>query len=177
MILTVEELMSLPEFQGQDEDTLIQKLLAVEEMVRSYTHNNFQNRNIRFEASSWNNVLEGASPFLKEGDTVQVTESGVNDGLYVVAGVDLNNERVEVDKTLWKVRHNLVTKVEYPFDVKMGVVNLMKWEVTNRDKVGIKQETLSRHSVTYYDQDSTNTVMGYPVSLMAFLKPYIKARF
>ena len=46
-----------------------------------------------------------------------------------------------------------------------------------RDKVGIKSETLSRHSVTYYDQDAGNQVMGYPASLMGFLSPYIKARF
>ena len=31
--------------------------------------------------------------------------------------------------------------------------------------------------VTYYDQDASNTVMGYPVSLLGFLKPYRKARF
>ena len=29
----------------------------------------------------------------------------------------------------------------------------------------------------YYDVNEENQVMGYPVSLLGFLKPYIKARF
>lgn len=66
---------------------------------------------------------------------------------------------------------------EYPMDVKMGVANMMKWELNNRDKVGVASETISRHSVTYFNMDSGNTVMGFPVSLLGFLKPYKKARF
>jgi hypothetical protein len=41
----------------------------------------------------------------------------------------------------------------------------------------VASETISRHSVTYVDQTGENTIMGYPVALMGFLKPYIKARF
>ena len=177
MIACLDDVMSLPEFNGADETKITHLLLSIEKTIRAYTHNNFQNRNIRFTASSWNNVLEGCSPFIRVGDTVQISESGVNDGLYTVNVVDLGNERIEVDRSLWKVRHNLVTKVEYPFEVKQGAVNLLRWEIQNRDKVGIKSESLSRHSVTYYDQDTSNTVMGYPVSLMGFLAPYMKARF
>lgn len=66
---------------------------------------------------------------------------------------------------------------DYPMDVKMGVVNLMKWELNNRDKVGVASETISRHSVTYFNMDAGNNVMGFPVSLLGFLKPYKKARF
>ena len=70
-----------------------------------------------------------------------------------------------------------LTEGEYPMDVKMGVVNLLKWELDMRDKVGVASESISRHSVTYVDQTGANTLMGYPVSLMGFLKPYKKARF
>ena len=72
---------------------------------------------------------------------------------------------------------NLITRVEYPPDVIMGVVNMLKWDLQNRDKVGIQSETISRHSVTYFNMDSDNSIMGYPKSLLGFLKPYIKARF
>ena len=72
---------------------------------------------------------------------------------------------------------NTVTKIIYPADVQKGVIDLLIWEKDNRSKVGIKSETISRHSVTYYDQDTNNQVMGYPVSLLGFLKPYMKARF
>lgn len=66
---------------------------------------------------------------------------------------------------------------KYPMDVKMGVVNLMKWELNNRDKVGVASESISRHSVTYFDMTGDNSVNGYPKALMGFLKPYMKARF
>lgn len=67
--------------------------------------------------------------------------------------------------------------VVYPADVKMGAVNLMKWELNNRDKVGVSSETISRHSVTYFDLTGDNSLMGYPKSLLGFLRPYKKARF
>lgn len=71
----------------------------------------------------------------------------------------------------------LTAEGEYPADVKMGVVNMLKWELENRDKVGIASETISRHSVTYFNMDGDNSVMGFPKSLLGFLKPYMKARF
>ena len=175
MILSVDELMVLPEFANQDVNLLQKKLDALEILIRKYTNNNFQNRNVRFYADSEGKVLNGVSPFLKVGDTIQVSESGVNDGLYVITAVSADS--ITVDKEMFTVVWNMVTKVEYPIDIQMGIINLMKWEVTNRNKVGIKSETLSRHSVTYYDQDANNQVMGYPVTLLGFLEPYKKARF
>lgn len=174
MIISASELIDLPGFEGQDQLELQQKLDGVEILVRKYTNNNFQNRNIRFIASSEGSTLSGTSPYLKVGDTVQISESKVNDGLYVVNEI---TDVTTVNKTLFTVDHNLVTKVEYPIDVKMGVINLMKWEIGNRAKVGVKSETISRHSVTYFDLDASNQVMGYPVSLLGFLELYKKARF
>ena len=66
---------------------------------------------------------------------------------------------------------------EYPANVKMGVVNLIKWEFDCRDKVGIASETISRHSVTYFDMNGDNSLMGYPKSLLGFLRPFKRARF
>ena len=71
----------------------------------------------------------------------------------------------------------LTAEGEYPPDVKMGVVNMLNWDLSNRDKVGIQSETLSRHSVTYFNMDGDNSTMGYPKSLLGFLKPYMRARF
>ena len=178
MIISVTELQTYPEFSGLNADQLQIKLNAIEQLIRKYTNNNFQNRYIRFLASSSFDengyYLNAVSPFLVDGDTVQISRSEVNDGLYVVT---MLNDKTKVDKSLFAVEKNLVTKIEYPDDIKAGVINLLKWELNNREKVGIKQETLSRHSVTYYDQDANNQVMGYPVSLLGFLEPYKKARF
>lgn len=119
-------------------------------------------------------VLHGVCTAIKTGDTVQITES-VNEGLYVVT--DVSDGCTMLDAELTDAPHNLMTKVEYPAAVVDGVVNLLAWDVKNRAKVGVKSETLSRHSVTYYDQDANNQLMGYPVSLLGFLKPFVKARF
>lgn len=66
---------------------------------------------------------------------------------------------------------------DWPMDIKMGVVSLMKWDATNREKAGIASETISRHSVTYESMTDENSTMGYPKMLTGFLRPYMKARF
>lgn len=66
---------------------------------------------------------------------------------------------------------------DYPMDVKMGVIALLKWELENREKAGIESETISRHTVNYLNLDHYNAAAGYPKSLMGFLAPYKKARF
>lgn len=175
MIVKVEKLTSMDEFKGIDAALLSMKLDAIESLIRSYTNNNFQNRSMRIEAPVINGVLAGHSPYFKVGDTVQISQSLVNDGLYGIA--EITDSHITLDSDLYDFPMNTVTKVIYPADVQKGVIDLMLWEVENRQKVGIKSETISRHSVTYYDQDADNQVMGYPVSLLGFLKPYIKARF
>lgn len=175
MVIAVEQLMKIPGFEKKEKTELCRKLDAAEQLIRVYTNNNFQNRSVRFEGRSEGDLVFGHSQFLRVGDTVQISQSCVNDGLYHIEGI--TPEAVELNRELFAVERNLVTKVEYPADVVSGVIDLMRWEAENRQKVGIKQETLSRHSVTYYDQDVNNSVMGYPVSLLGFLKPYMKARF
>ena len=175
MIISVEEIKALPECSGMSEATIKRKLTAIEELVRAYTNNNFQNRMMRIEAPAVNGVLLGHSPYFEMGDTLQISQSMVNDGLYVIKAI--MEYDITLDRKLYDSPLNTVTKVIYPADVIKGVLDLMIWEKNNRQKVGIKSETLSRHSVTYYDQDSNNQVMGYPVSLLGFLKPYMKPRF
>lgn len=156
------------------EERLKKKILAVEALVRSYTSNNFQERRIRTEAETYKGKILWKTSYLAVGDTVEITES-LNSGLYTVAAVTADG--IIPDTEVYDCSYNLITKVVYPADVQEGVLNLLKWEYTMRGKVGIKSETLSRHSVTYADQDAGNQVMGYPASLMGFLDPYMRARF
>ena len=175
MVVNIEKLLSMPEFKGMDKDTLSAKLKAVENLIRSYTNNNFQNRTMRIEAPVMNGMIQGRCPYFRVGDTVQISQSKVNDGLYEI--VEITDTAIKVEGEIYDFPANIVTKVIYPPDVQKGVIDLMIWEKDNRKKVGIKSEELSRHSVTYFDQDSNNQVMGYPVSLLGFLKPYVKPRF
>ena len=177
MIVKAEDVVNLPAFKGLTVEQLQKKLDALELLIRKYTNNNFQNRFIRFTASSLGNRIMGVSPYISVGDTLQISESNVNDGLYVVTEIDNVNGFTRVDKDLFSVDHNLVTKIEYPMDVQQGIIKLLQWDVESVSKVGIKSETISRHSVTYFDQDKNNQVMGFPVSLLGFLDIYKKARF
>lgn len=174
MILTIEELKAHNEFAGKSDDELLLMENGIEELIRKYTNNNFQNRNIRFVCSSSNGILDNSITYLKVGDTIQISNSKFNDGLYTIKTID---STITLNKTLYDEDKLTVTKVEYPSSIKLGVLNILKWEINHRAKVGIQSESLSRHSVTYFNQDGNNQVIGYPTSLLGFLKPYMKARF
>lgn len=175
MIMTVEEFRSYVETDKTDA-VLSNKLAALELLIRKYTNNNFQHRGFRTTADIRGSIFisEALQPF-DVGDTIQVTESQFNSGLYTV--INATDSTFEVIDALHDENDVLVTKVVYPVDVKMGVVNMLEWDLNNRSKVGIQSETISRHSVTYFSMDGDNASMGYPKSLIGFLKPYIKARF
>lgn len=175
MILSVEEIRRYIK-TDEDDQALGAWLQALESLVRRYTNNNFQVRTMRQIAD----IRDGAFSvsmqlYFKPGDTVEVSQSTLNEGLYTVT--DVSDGTFTVLEDVLNEDTVLVTKVVYPPDVKMGVVNLMKWELEKRDKVGVQSESISRHSVTYYNMDGDNTVMGYPKSLLGFLRPYMKARF
>ena len=163
MIISAADLKQYIETEESD-PVLEVKLQALESLIRKYTNNNFQLRSIRSQSAVLDNQILTPPQYLKIGDTIQISDSLLNNGVYTV-------------KDLIDCQKNLITKVEYPPDVIMGAVNMLKWDLQNRDKVGIQSETISRHSVTYFNMDSDNSVMGYPKSLLGFLKPYIKARF
>lgn len=177
MILSVEELKNHTD-ASVGEQALSDKLRALELLIRSYTHNNFQNRAVRTrgECRSDGTIFCNMALFAP-GDTLQISESDyMPDMLCTVKSVEGNMITVGEGERLYD-EYVLVTKVEYPADVKMGVINMLRWDLANRDKVGIQSETISRHSVTYFNLDGDNSAIGYPRSVMGFLKPYMKARF
>ena len=173
--MSVTEYRLLNPNDPETDSALEARLRALESAIRAYTNNNFQKRAFRFSCPVINGKLFYNTNLLKADDTVQISESALNDGLYVVQ--ELGSDTISLDAELYDEDYVLVTKIIYPHDVKMGVVNLLKWENTNRDKVGVASETLSRHSVTYFDMNGENSLLGYPKSMLGFLMPYMKARF
>jgi hypothetical protein len=173
--MTVAEYRLLNPNDPETDQALEAKLQALESVIRAYTNNNFQQRAFRFSCPVINGKLYYTTNLLKVDDTVQISESALNDGLYIVQ--ETGADTISLDAELYDEDYVLVTKVIYPHDVKMGVVNLPRWENENRSKVGIASETISRHSVTYFNMDGDNSLMGYPKSLLGFLTPYMKARF
>ena len=124
MIISVDDIVSMPDFIGQDTKILQKKLNALELLIRKYTNNNFQNRSIRFIGNSLGDRIFGGHPFIRIGDTIQISESEVNDGLYVVTEVGKNF--IRLDKEVFNVDSNMVTKVVYPEDIQVGIINLLK---------------------------------------------------
>ena len=176
MIISVEQAKALIDLADWTDAKIEMKLKAVEQTIRAYTNNNFQVRGFRVRASIVNGQImaECIVPFGDE-DTVQISGSQYNDGLYTISWVDGTTFTVSED--VKDENAVLITKIVYPADVIDCCLNLLEWEKEHRAKVGIQSETLSRHSVTYFDMNGNNSLMGYPVSLLGCLKAYRKARF
>ena len=180
MIISVDEFRQY--FKTDDTDAVIEaKLAAMEAMIRQYTNNNFQRREFRCESAIEDGVILTPSPYFRVGDTIQISGSGINDGLYILGEGDT------LTPTPYDSEYNLLTKVVYPADVKMGVVDMMVWKYRNAvqnsgdtDKRTIQSETISRHSVTYANDSTESDIdesVGVPRKYMAFLNQYMKARF
>jgi hypothetical protein len=172
MIITVADLKNQIDCGNATDEQITVKLEAIEAVIRAYTNNNFQQRGIRFVGQSSGMNVYGVPQYFRVGDTVQISGSHVNDGLYQVT--EVGGDCIQVDKFLLTAEFNLVTKVKYPADVIQCAVDLYKWKLNMGDKIGIKSETLSRHSVTY--EDSATFFMGYPVGILNGLNLYKKAR-
>lgn len=175
MIISVDEakkLIDIPEKWTNEK--LLHKLTAIEHVIRKYTNNNFQKTAYRKTADIIGGLFVAEPEVLfAVGDTVQISESGLNEGLYTV--VSANDESFTVEEAVVDEENVLVTKVSYPADVVDCALNLLDWEIKNRQKVGVKSETLSRHSVTY--EDSASMFHGYPKGILSALRLHKKVRF
>lgn len=177
MIMPVEE---LRQYVDTDVDDMVleARLQALELLIRAYTSNNFQVRAFRTCAVAMADhelLCNGAVAF-RAGDTLQITESDLMPNQLVTV-VSVDGDTVTVREDLFDEGGVVLTKVKYPQDVKIGVARLLQWQLENGDKVGVQSETISRHSVTYFNMDGDNSTAGFPKSLLGFLKPYKRARF
>lgn len=172
MIISVEDLKKQINCGTAADEQITTKLKAIESVIRAYTNNNFQQRTVRFSGRSEGMNVYGSPQYFAVGDTIQISSSAVNDGLYQITHIQ--PDHIQLDKQLMTIEFNLVTKIQYPADVVQCAVDLYDWKQKMGEKVGIKSETISRHSVTY--EDSATLFMGYPVGLLKGLNLYKKAR-
>lgn len=176
MLITAYELkQNYKQFENIDDGLIFRKLAVIESAIRKHTNNNFQNRNIRFIADVKEGVIQGTSPYLKVGDTIEISD-GINKGLHLISTIE---DTIETDEDLYDSEKNLITKIEYPLEVIEGAIDILDWELVQKgkEKTGIASETISRHSVSYVQRTETNTVNGYPIELFNFCNEYKKARF
>lgn len=174
MIISVEQAKTLiDDFGGWTDEKIRMKLKAIEKTIREYTNNNFQDRGYRGRVIIRDGVLLSNTPIpFSIGDTVQISDSQLNKGLYTILATE--DTTFTVSEDIKDEDAVLVTKVVYPEDVIDCCLKLLEWEKDFGKKVGIKSETLSRHSVTY--EDSTELFRGYPKGILNGVWHYRKAR-
>lgn len=183
MIISIDQLRKHVETNKTNEE-LEEQLLALESSVRKHTNNKFQKIGVRFVANP-NNIQTSMAQYLKIGDTLEISQSAINNGLYTIKSIV--GEILTLNEPILDEPMVLFTKVEYPADVRMGVVDIMRWKLKNEDQnynpeaeKQVQSKTISRYSVTYAKDNSEediNEEFGVPKKYMAFLKKYIKPRF
>lgn len=173
-------IVTLTDAQKVNPDITKIELDAIEQQVRTLTNNNFHNRNKRITGLRFNEtglMLVYEAKGFEIGATIEINNSRYNDGVYTIINVD--SEQITFDKatTYEYAPDAMMTKVEYPADIVVGVIKLLKYEQKMATKIGIKSETVSRMSTTYFDVNSADNVEGLPASVWSFLKKYKKLRW
>lgn len=177
MIITLEEAQKIDSKVTQSD------LNAYETTVRRLTNNNFQNVQIRFYGLSFDSedtiTLRNEPLGLREGDTVQISDSTYNDQLVVIKSIKGRTITVDNEEPFFEGSFfgAFITKIQYPADIKYGVVGLIEYKQKMGSKLGIKSETIARMSVTYYDINASDNIEGFPASKFSFLKKYKKMRW
>ena len=179
MLITIEKLKELysdKDFSKYSDERLAMKLGAIETSVREHTHNPFINRHTITECFSKNDCVYGDFQYFKLGDTVNVYSSGVNNGLYTI--LEKHDDYIVLDKEVYDSDSMKLAKVEYPLEIIDGCVELLDYELNYKDKLksGISSESISRHSVSYVQMNNSNSLNGYPIHLLGFLKKYVNWR-
>ena len=87
MIISVDELKEFITTNKSDK-WLEFNLLALETSIRKYTNNNFQNINVRYRTNAINGNLDLTSNLLKVGDTIQISQSKYNNGVYTIKAIE-----------------------------------------------------------------------------------------
>ena len=183
MLITVEELRQYITTDKTDK-VLADMLEALELSIRESTNNNFQRIAYRQVATIKNGVLEVAAVPFRIGDTIQISNSPLNAGLYTIK--EVKSKAFTVNEMLLDENNVLVTKIDYPADVRIGAIEIIRWKLSNENqnstdtsKKIVMSETISRHSVTYAE-DSTekdiDTAFGVPKKYTDFLKHQRMAR-
>lgn len=160
-----------------------EELDGIEKAIRKETNNPFQNLAARFHQLIFEDekkiIVFDDVEGLRKGDTVQVSNSKWNDGLYVIEVTEGNEITLQSEPRLFNGSNPeaFITKIEYPADIVAGVQKLLQYDFQMSGKMGLKSKTVSRMSETYFDQNSTESIAGYPAAMMSFIDKYRRMRW
>lgn len=174
MLWSIDELKVMYKFSQIETEVLERKMLAIETAIRNYTNNNFMLLDTSTQCNCNNGIVYADTNIFNVGDTVQVTKSNYNNGLYVIE--DIDNGYITFDKPINNEYSITITKISYPADILEGAIELLDWSVNGQEKLFVSSESISRHSVSYRNFNDSEMVYGYPKMLMGFCNPYKKMR-
>lgn len=183
LILSLEEAKNILKIKDDSQDFELElKLKALETMIRNKTNNKFLDTRVRVNkilVFNEGNTITGVNFKVlgfRVGNTIDIDDSIQNNGFYTIE--DLSETYIKVKEDIQEEECNcLITKVNYPYDIKLGVIKLLQYDNKMADKIGIKQETIARVSTTYFDMGSNESVEGYPSALLKFIDKYKKLRW
>lgn len=174
-------LISLEDAQKIDKQATQEYCDGLETMVRTSTNNSFQNRNFRCAglmlSGSEIRVSDGRLDIFRIGETIEINDSHFNDGLYVISKASEDVLQVDGEFIAEIASGAILTKIDYPADIVAGIKKLIQYDEKMSKNVGVKSETIARHSVTYYDVTAAESKEGYPATLLGFLNKYRKLRW
>ena len=106
MIITIEELKKVSELSNIPDEQLTVMCEGIEDFIRQYTNNNFIVKNVTFNTPSMDGKLETVSPLFNVGDTVLISNSKYNNGVYVLTAMDgtLDKELFDDDNKVTLVK-------------------------------------------------------------------------
>jgi hypothetical protein len=179
----------LAEAQGIDPNATQAQLDAYEASVRQLTANNFHVRGavivgIGLDTDPTRLIIDRASLGfdIKTGDTLELVGADVNNGLFEVLAIDLDTVYLTLEcrgeiRAKGEYNKAQLFLVRYPADIKGCVRGLIEYDKYMKGKRGVKSETISRMSLTYYDVNASENVDGYPAALLGSLKKWRKVRW
>lgn len=174
MIISLEEARKIDSNIEQDD------LDAFETAIRTLTNNNFQMKQVRY-LINWigdqSIMVDEEVQGMKIGDTIELNYTQFNDGLFEVLSIDEGFITLKGELYRETPKRAIMTLIRYPADIKRGIKKLIAYDSKMSDKIGIKSETISRMSTTYYDVNATENTDGYPKALLSFLDKYKKMRW
>ena len=175
-------ILELTEAQKIDQKITQRDLNAYEEKVRILTNNHFHVPGVRITELEigLKGVIKLPAEFagLFKDDTVEISGTRYNDGLYTVA--EISAESITLNGERWVpeiAKKGVLILVKYPDDVLDGVSKLISYRVKMGSKSGLKSKTVARMSETYFDVNATDNVDGFPASMFSFLDKYKKLRW
>ena len=202
MIMTIDELLermdmtdaeTLPSIE--ERKNMERRLKALETKIRAITNNKFHWVGVQTEGymdiDAMTKKITGPSfgPMFQPGDNIDIFQDEPSNGrlrpqvqneLGVFTIDEVGPHHITVKEPIRSMKiYGVAIMVNYPEDIKDGITNLFKYDQRMGSKIGIKSESISRYSVTYYDTNSQGSASleGYPASLWDFIQKYQKLRW